>query len=72
MTRYELLHYRGDLTPYIRPGQLLGYDEVGRPYAVLDAEVGYHCPHGTDHPRCQVRTTVHLQYAPPEQITAAA
>lgn len=92
MSRYELLHYRGDLTPDIHEGDLLGTDEVGRPYAVIDAEfepcpecdptVGWPGPlwwksADPDREACPGcdgsggQTTVHLQYATPEQITAA-
>lgn len=68
--RYEVLHSPGDVTgaEQAQPGALLGHDEMGRPYEVLDAGLEYFCPHGTDHPRCQVRTSVHVQYATPETL----
>lgn len=59
--RYGLLHYRRDITSSVREGQILGCDEVGRPYAVLDAEY---------EPQTDM-TTVHLAYATAEQIKAA-
>ena len=61
MSRYEALHYRGDVEEAASNGELLGYDEGGRPYAVIDAE--YQPESDT--------TTVFLQYATPEQIQAA-
>lgn len=61
--RYEQLHYRGNVTGADRaqPGQILGHDELGRPYEVLDAE--YEPDSG--------RTTVNLQYATPDNLRAA-
>ena len=59
MSRYEVLHYPGDRTAAIYAGQIIGHDEIGRPYAVLDADY----QHG--------HTTVHLTYATTEQISAA-
>lgn len=40
MSQYSVLHYRGDLTgsEQAQPGAILGHDEAGRPYEVLDAE----------------------------------
>lgn len=35
---YEQLNYRGDVTAAAKPGQLLGHDEVYRPWAIIDAE----------------------------------
>jgi hypothetical protein len=61
MSRYEILHYRGAVEKGVSAGQLLGYDEVGRPYAVIDAEY---------QPEVDI-TTIFLQYATPEQIRAA-
>jgi hypothetical protein len=39
MQRYELLHYPGDVTGSdgAQPGTVLGHDEAGRFYEVLDA-----------------------------------
>lgn len=59
MTRYEVLHYPGDVTARVRPGQILGCDEFGRPYEVIDAEY----QHG--------HTVVNLQYATAETLRAA-
>jgi hypothetical protein len=61
--RYEVLHYRGNVTgsDTAQPGALLGADEFGRPYEVIDAEYD---PDSD-------RTTVQLQYASPESIRAA-
>ena len=61
MTRYEVLHYRGDLTLDVREGQILGCDEVGRPYMTTDAEYDA----STD------TTTVFLEYASTEALRAA-
>jgi hypothetical protein len=58
--RYGLLHYPGDVTAGARPGMVLGCDELGRPYEVLDAEYDS----ATD------RTSVHLQYASPDNVRA--
>jgi hypothetical protein len=83
--RYEVLHFPGDLTdhPQAQPGQILGSDEMTRPYEVLDAEFlqCFTC-HGrgwvdTGDARvdcgacsgCGGVTAVHLQYATPENIT---
>lgn len=40
MSQYAVLHYRGDVTgaELAQPGAILGHDEAGRPYEVLDAE----------------------------------
>jgi hypothetical protein len=37
---YEVLHYRRDVTGWdtAQPGRILGHDEFGRPYEVIDAE----------------------------------
>lgn len=39
-TRYEVLRYRGNVTgaDQAQPGRVLGCDEFGRPYEVIDAE----------------------------------
>lgn len=58
---YGLLHYPGDLTGDVVPGQLCGWDEAMRPFAVIDAEY---------QPEVDT-TTVFLQYATPEQIKVA-
>lgn len=60
MTRYELLHYPGDVEDSATPGEIHGTDEVGHPYAVIDAE--YKPQKGW--------TVVHLTYATPEQAQA--
>jgi hypothetical protein len=61
--RYEELHYPGDVTgsDQAQPGALLGHDELGRPYEVLDAE----------YDAAADRTTVNLQYATPANLRAA-
>lgn len=84
--RYEVLHYRGDVTMSDRaqPGALLGHDEMGRPYEVLDAEYiapatvlaeghfdGDGCTFPTPGHFLPGRTTVQLQYATPDNIRAA-
>ena len=61
VARYEVLHYRGDLTHDALPGVLLGFDELGRRYEVLDAEYDAEID----------RTTVHLQYATEETLRTA-
>jgi hypothetical protein len=60
-TRYGLLHYPGDVTADVHEGQLLGHDEAGRFFAVIDAEFD----------PVKRRTAVHLQHASPDQIRAA-
>ena len=60
MTRYELLHYPGDVEKSLTPGDIHGTDEIGRPYAVIDAE----------YKPQQDWTVVHLTYATPEQAQA--
>ena len=82
--RYEVLHYPGDVSgsDQAQPGALLGCDEVGRPYEVIDAEYtppGTHaeghfdgdgCTFPTEGHFLPVRTTVYLQYATAETIRA--
>lgn len=71
-TRYEQLHYPGDVTGSedAQPGRVLGGDEFGRPYEVIDA-VYEPCEPGCDlHGTCG-RTTVNVQYAVAENIVAA-
>ncbi|SDG96104.1 hypothetical protein [Klenkia brasiliensis] len=77
--RFEVLRYRGDLSEVIRPGQILGADGFGRPYEVLDTEVdpvlidGHHDGDGCLFPtpgHLRPQTTVHLQYATVETLTA--
>lgn len=77
---YQVLHYPDDVRDGAEPGSILGHDEVGRPFAVIDAELDV-CPCCEPGPFAEegcpscdetgLRTTVHLQYATPEQITAA-
>lgn len=78
MSQYSVLHYRGDLTgsEQAQPGAILGHDEAGRPYEVLDAEFEP-CPEcDPTMSACLAcdetggRTTVHLQYGTPEAIRA--
>lgn len=61
--RYGVLHYSGDLTGSegLHPGGILGHDELGRPYEVLDAE----------YDAATNRTTVNLQYATADNLRAA-
>ena len=65
---YPCLRYPANVTgaEVCQPGQLLGWDEIGRPYEVIDAEFipdaeGSETGH----------TNVFLQYATPETIRAA-
>jgi len=77
--RFEVLHYPGDLTDRILAGQVLGADEFGRPFEVLDVErqkvpapghyFGDDCA-ALDPAHLRVRTEVHLQYATPETLAA--
>lgn len=81
--RYEVLHYRRDVTSSAQPGQILGHDEFGRPYEVLDAEYtppqthaeghfdGDGCTFPTPGHFARSGTTVNLQYATPENLRAA-
>ena len=55
---YENLNYKGDLTSVVRPGMLLGYDEVYNHWEVIDAEYDPE----------ENRTTVRLQYATEETL----
>lgn len=78
--RYEVLHYPGDLTASVRPGQILGADEAGWFFQVLDVErqkvpaqghfFGDDCS-ALDPAHLRVRTAVHLQNASPETVRAA-
>lgn len=72
--RYQLLRYRGDAAAAARPGDVLGCDDLGRPYEVVDAEVEVRYCNGRSHGTCEchghTRTTVHLQYATPDSIRA--
>lgn len=60
MTEYGVLHYAGDVTAadQVQPGMLLGTNELGVPWEVLDAEFDGQ------------RTTVQLQTATPDAIRA--
>jgi hypothetical protein len=71
MQRYEALHYPRDLTEHenLQPGRILGHDEIGRPYEVIDAELEIVWPQGQDAPS-RARTTVNLQYAGTEALKA--
>ena len=60
MTRYEVLHYPGDVEEGASAGEILGTDEIGRPYAMIDAE----------YKPQKDWTVVHLTYATPEQAQA--
>ncbi len=61
MIEYEMLHYRADLRdhPEAQPGALLGNNEIGWPWQVIDCEYA------------GGRTTVHLQTATPEAVQKA-
>lgn len=83
--RYEVLHYLGDLTgsESLQPGRILGHDETGRPYEVIDAEFepasahaeghfdGDGCTFPTEGHLLPARTTVQLQYASVDNVRAA-
>jgi|tagenome__1003787_1003787.scaffolds.fasta_scaffold20467155_2 hypothetical protein len=60
--RFEVLHYPGNVTgaDKAQPGALLGGDETGRPYEVIDAE---YMP-GDDF------TAAHLTYASTDTLRA--
>lgn len=60
--KYGLLHYRGDVTGAAVAGQLLGCDEVFRPYVITDAEY---------QPEVDM-TTVWVQTASGDEIKAAS
>jgi hypothetical protein len=66
---YEVLHYRGDLTGSedCQPGTLLGVNEMGWPFEVLDAEVVY----GLEDSPMVPYTRVHLQTATVDAVRAA-
>lgn len=77
---YPVLRFRGDITNDLLPGQILGTDEFGRPFEVLDAEVdpvevdGHYDGDGCLFPtpgHLRPVTTVFLQYATPETIARA-
>lgn len=59
---FGLLHYRGDVTGahLAQPGSLLGCDEAGRPFEVIDAE----------YDPAADGTSVHLQFATPDTLRA--
>lgn len=59
---YPVLTYPGNITGSegCQPGRLLGWDEIGRPYEVIDAE---YLPDDD-------KTLIFLQYASPENIWA--
>lgn len=76
--RYEVLHYRGNVTSSAgaQPGAILGHDELGRPYEVIDAEYapvfcGVLHYDGSPCPGNHGMTTVQLQYATAENLRAA-
>ncbi|TFV90430.1 hypothetical protein [Blastococcus sp. CT_GayMR16] len=83
--RYEELHYRADVTTsdQAQPGAILGHDELGRPYEVLDTEFtppqthaeghfdGDGCTFPTPGHFRRSGTTVNLQYATPDNLRAA-
>lgn len=60
---YPTLRYRGNVTgsDTAQPGALLGHDEIGRPYEVIDAEYI---------PEDDV-SNVFLQYATPDTLRRA-
>lgn len=66
--RYPVLRYPGNVTgsDQAQPGVILGWDEFGRPYEVIDAEF---VPDGS-HFGEPAHTDVFLQYATPEAIRA--
>lgn len=76
---YPCLRYPGNVSgaEALQEGCLLGWDEVGRPYEVLDTEwIG--CPDcdsyedGVCRERDGGHTNVYLQYATPENIRRQA
>ena len=72
MIEYEVLHYPGDLRghPELLPGCLLGTNEVGHPWEVLDVEVRM-VPFFEGARGMRQQTTVHLQTASREAVLAA-
>ena len=75
---YPVLRYPGNITgaDAVQEGKLLGWDEVGRPYEVIDAEfiperveADYD---GSGHVAEPGYTNVYLQYAKAESIQAQA
>jgi hypothetical protein len=66
-TQYPVLRYPGNITGAdgAQPGALLGHDEIGRPYEVIDAEY-IDTPDGVGG-----YTNVFLQYATPETLKKA-
>lgn len=55
---YKMLNYRGDLTRTAEVGMILGEDEFGRPYEIIDA----------DYDAESNMTQVHLQYATEDSL----
>jgi hypothetical protein len=75
---YPVLRYPGNITgsDNVQPGSMLGWDEVGRPYEVIDTEfipdrvdVDYD---GSGYVAEAGHTNVYLQYATPETLRAFA
>lgn len=64
-SRYAQLTYRGDVTESATPGRILGQDEVGRFYEVIDAD---YSEFFDDEHEMAGHTHVNLQYASPETI----
>lgn len=60
--QFGILRYAGNITGSddVQPGRLLGHDEVGRPYEVVDAE----------YDPAADKTAVQIQYATVEALKA--
>jgi hypothetical protein len=71
--QYAQLTYKGDVTssPNAQPGRLLGMDEAGRYYEVIDAEfIGPPVFEGCMDHDIGPHTHVNIQWASPEAIKA--
>jgi len=60
--QYGILNYKGNIVDSFNKGEILGYDELYRPYEVVDTEYDEE----TD------KTIVYLQYATQESLKAHA
>lgn len=74
---YTVLHFPGDVVggdPTGRAGQILGADEFGRPYEIIDCELIAAPPYEgcLDCYLPLPHTHVHLQYATPDTLRRAA
>lgn len=73
MIEYEVLHYPGDVraSEDCQPGRLLGVNEVGHPWEVIDAEYEPPLPSETRRGHYRGHTTVHLQTASASALRVA-